>query len=430
MPLRILFVHNRYLIRGGEDVSTDAEARLLRARGHEVGVYEETNARIADLSGVHAAVRAVWSAEVYNALRRQLRAQRYDLVHVQNFFPLISPAAHHAAKAEGVPVVQSVRNYRLLCPAATLFRAGGACEDCLGRAAPWPGILHGCYRGSRSASAAIAAMVAAHRMLRTWQRKVEVFVAVSRFARDKLVEGGLPGDRIAIKPNFVDDDAGPGNGRGDYALYVGRLAPEKGLATMLQAWQRLKRPFPLKIVGAGPLANVVQTAAAASPWIESLGPLPLQQTREIMAKARFLICPSEWYEPFGRVVIEAFSRGVPVLAAAIGALEELVDHERTGRLFRSGDPEDLAGQAEWLLGHDLATMRRAAREQFERHYTAEKNYALLMSIYRRAIDTCLSPAVPPRSISTRSRFSALAIRMRISQQASYDWADRGRSQHP
>ena len=173
-------------------------------------------------------------------------------------FRSISPAAHHAAKAEGVPLVQSVRNYRLICPAATLFRDGGVCEDCLGRTAPWPGVLHGCYRESRSASAAVAAMIVAHRMLRTWQRKVDAFVALSRFARDKLIEGGLPADRIAIKPNFVDDEPGQGRGPGDYALYVGRLAPEKGLMTLLQAWQRLERPFPLKIVGTGPIASLVE----------------------------------------------------------------------------------------------------------------------------------------------------------------------------
>ena len=391
--MRILFVHNRYLIRGGEGVSAEAEMRLLGAMGHEVDSHEETNARVADLSRVRAAARTVWSAETYGVLRRRLRAGHYDVVHVQNFFPLISPAAHHAAKTEGVPVVQSVRNYRLICPAATLFRDGGACEDCLGRVAPWPGVLHGCYRESRSASAAVAAMITAHRMVRTWQRKVDVFVALSRFTRDKLIEGGLPADRIAIKPNFVDDDRGRASGRGDYALYVGRLAPEKGLATLLQAWQRLKPPFPLKIVGTGPIESDVEDAAALSPWIECLGRLPQEQVRAIMDGARFLICPSEWYEPFGRVVIEAFSRGVPVLAARIGALEELVEHGRTGRLFRAGDPEDLARQAGWLLSHDLAAMRRAARRQFERHYTAEENYVRLMSIYRRAIDAA---AAPPR----------------------------------
>ncbi len=394
--MRILFVHNRYLIRGGEGVSAEAEIRLLRAMGHDVDSHEESNVRVAELSRVRAAARTVWSAETYGVLRRRLRAGHYDVVHVQNFFPLISPAAHHAAKAEGVPVVQSVRNYRLICPAATLFRDNRVCQDCMGRAVPWPGVLHGCYRESRSASAAVAAMIVAHRMVRTWQRKVDVFVALSRFTRDKLIEGGLPADRVAIKPNFVDDEPGQGSGRGDYALYVGRLAPEKGLATLLQAWQRLEPPFPLKIVGTGPLASLIEDAAAASPWIECLGRLPLEQVRAIMDDARFLICPSEWYEPFGRVVIEAFSRGVPVLAARIGALEELVEHGRTGRLFRAGDPDDLARQAGWLLSHDLAAMRRAARRQFERHYSAEQNYACLMAIYRRAIATCRERATPPR----------------------------------
>lgn len=386
--MKVLFIHNRYSIKGGEEESFEAEIRLLQDMGHEVGVYEETNERVRELRRSQVALRAIWSREVYRELRSRLSRSRYDIVHVQNFFPLISPAAHHAARAEGVRVVQSVRNYRLLCPAATLFRQGRVCEDCLGKAVPWPGVLHGCYRESRAGTASVGAMIAAHRALRTWHRKVDLFVALTGFVRDKLIAGGLPADRIVVKPNFVHQDPGTGRGAGDYALFVGRLSPEKGLGTLLQAWQRLAGRIELKIAGEGPLAGAAREGAALSSGVQWLGRLNQVEIAELMGNARFLVCPSEWYEPFGRVAIEAFARGTPVLASDIGGLAELVEHGRTGRLFRPGDPSDLARQALWMLDHpaELAGMRNAARIEFETRYTAERNYAQLLAIYNRALD--------------------------------------------
>src|SRR5918999_1546488 len=320
--MKILFIHNRYSIRGGEEESFEAETRLLHDMDHEVDVYEETNERVRELGPAQVALRAVWSGQVYRELRSRLSRSRYDIVHVQNFFPLISPAAHHAARAEGVRLVQGGRNYRLLCPAATLFREGRVCEDCLGRAMPWPGILHGCYRGSRAGTASVGAMIAAHRALRTWYRKVDLFVALTGFVRDKLIAGGLPTDRIVVKPNFVHRDPGVGRGAGDYALFVGRLSPEKGLATLLEAWQRLAGRIELWIAGEGPLAAGIREAGALSPGVRWLGRLNQVDIAELMGNARFLVCPSEWYEPFGRVAIEAFARGTPVLASDIGGLAE------------------------------------------------------------------------------------------------------------
>ena len=396
--MKILFIHNRYSIEGGEEQSFEAEIRLLRERGHAVDVYEETNERVRELGEARVALRAIWSREAYRELRSRLSRSRYDIVHVQNFFPLISPAAHHAARAEGVRVVQSVRNYRLLCPAATLFRKGRVCEDCLGKAVPWPGILHGCYRESRAGTASVGAMISAHRALRTWRRKVDLFVALTEFVRDKLTAGGLPADRIVVKPNFVHPDPGEGRGAGDYALFVGRLSPEKGLGTLLEAWPRLGGRIELRIAGEGPLAG-----APPSPGVKWLGRLDQHDIVELMGNARFLVCPSEWYEPFGRVAIEAFARGTPVLASDIGGLAELVEHGRTGRLFRPGDPSDLARQALWMLDHpaELAGMRKAARAEFETRYTAERNYAKLLAIYCRALgDPRAGPAPLPRPAPT------------------------------
>ncbi|MCC2663159.1 MAG: glycosyltransferase, partial [Geminicoccaceae bacterium] len=226
------------------------------------------------LSKLRLALKTVWSSESYHILRHRLKERKYDLVHVQNFFPLISPAIYYAARAEGVRVVQSLRNYRLLCPSAVLFRDGQLCQECVGRSVAWPGIVHACYRGSRGGTATVAAMLAFHRQLRTWERMVDVFIALTAFARDKLVEGGLPADKIVVKPNFVADDPAPGTGTAGYALFVGRLSPEKGLGTVLEAWQRLRGAIPLKVVGEGPLCASAEHAAAQGPGIEYLGRRP------------------------------------------------------------------------------------------------------------------------------------------------------------
>jgi glycosyltransferase involved in cell wall biosynthesis len=385
--MRVMMVHNRYLIRGGEEESAAAESELLRRNGHEVDLYQEYNERVAGLSKLRLALKTVWSSESYHILRHRLKERKYDLVHVQNFFPLISPAIYYAARAEGVRVVQSLRNYRLLCPSAVLFRDGQLCQECVGRSVAWPGIVHACYRGSRGGTATVAAMLAFHRQLRTWERMVDVFIALTAFARDKLVEGGLPADKIVVKPNFVADDPAPGTGTAGYALFVGRLSPEKGLGTVLEAWQRLRGAIPLKIVGEGPLCASAEHAAAHGPGIEYLGRRPLQQVYRLMGEARFLILPSEWYEPFGRVAIEAFARGTPVIASDIGGMADLVDDGHTGRLFRPGDADDLVAKVEWALRHpgELARMRDAARKAFEARYTAAQNYRELMAIYRRAL---------------------------------------------
>ncbi len=382
--MRILSVHNRYQIRGGEDESREAEERLLRSRGHQVDVYEQDNDRVASLGKAQVAVRTIWSQETYREVGQLLRQAQYDLVHVQNFFPLISPSVYYAAKAAGVPVVQTLRNYRLLCANAQFFREGRICEDCLGKPIPLPGILHGCYRDSRAASAAVAAMIGVHRGLGTWTKMVDRYIAISQFARDKLVEGGVPADKVVVKPNFVYADPGVGSGQGGYALFVGRLGPEKGLHTLLAAWERLRVPIPLKIVGEGPLEDEVRRLCQKLPQVEWLGRKPLAEVYQLMGEAMFLVFPSEWYETFGRVAVEAFATGTPVVAARIGAITELVDPKRTGRLFEPGNAADLAQQVDELLARPevLAQMRTLARQEFEAKYTDRANYQQLIEVYQ------------------------------------------------
>lgn len=388
--MRILSVHNYYQIRGGEDECHEAEITLLRKHGHTVDVYEAKNDEIAALNPVQTAVQTIWSQSTYQAIKQRLSHQQYDIVQVQNFFPLISPSVYYAARECGVPVVQTLHNYRLLCPNALFFREGKVCEDCLGKPIPYPGVLHRCYRESWAASTGVAALLTTHRLLQTWQHTVTQYIALTDFARQKFIQGGLPAEKILVKPHFVDPDPGPGTGQGGYALYVGRLSVEKGLDTLLQAWQQLAQPMPLKIVGDGPLADQVQQAAAQNPLVEWLGRRPVAEVYALMGDAKVLIMASKWYETFGRVVIEAFAKGTPVIAANIGAVAELVAPEQTGLLFCPGDPGDLAKKVEWLLAHPerSAQMRQHARHEFETKYTAAHSYQQLIDLYRQVKANC------------------------------------------
>ena len=392
--MKILAVHNRYQRPGGEDQVFVDETALLEARNHRVLRYEVHNDQVERVNRLTLAKDTVWSTSAYRELGALIRRERPDVVHFHNTLPLVSPAGYYAARAEGVPVIQTLHNYRLLCPVALFFRDGRVCEDCMGKAVPWPGVVHGCYRGSRAASGVIATMLTVHRALRTWTEMVDVYVALTEFARNKFIEGGLPAGKIVVKPNFVAPDPGQGQGGGGYALFVGRLAPEKGTGTMLAAWDRLGTRIPLKIVGDGPLRDRVVEAAARQSNVEWLGHRPVEEVHALMGKADMLVFPSQWYETFGRVAAEAFAAGTPVIAANIGAVAELVEHGRTGLKFRPGDPEDLVTQVEWALSHpaELRRMREEVRAEFEAKYTAERNYRTLMEIYEAALERKKVPA--------------------------------------
>jgi glycosyltransferase involved in cell wall biosynthesis len=260
------------------------------------------------------------------------------------------------------------------------------CESCLGRSTAWPSIVHGCYRDSRAASVVLTGMLAIHGLIGTYHRAVDGYIAMSQFARNKLIEAGLPAGKIALKPNFVSPDPGPGRGRGGYVMYLGRLSPEKGVDVLLDAWRRLPGTIPLKLVGNGPLSDEVKAAASANPAVEWLPGKDDDEVRELMSDASLLVLPSVNYEGFPKTIVEAFSVGTPVVASRLGAMAEIVD-ARTGGHFAPGDAADLAAKVESLFfDHPrLAAMRRACREEYEQKYTAAQNYQTLIGIYRRAL---------------------------------------------
>lgn len=384
--MRVLTVHNYYQQPGGEEQIFATESALLESHGHEVTRYTLNNDEIATTNPLILAKKTLWNGKVYRDLRSLMREVKPQVAHFHNTFPLISPSAYYAAKDEGVAVVQTLHNYRLLCPNALFFREGRVCEDCLGKV-PLPAIVHGCYRGSRSASAMTAATTSFHSSIGTWSKAVDVFIVYSQFAMDKFIQGGIPAEKLAFKTNFLHPAPEPDQGDGGYGLFVGRLSVEKGLGVMLDAWRKLDNKIPLKILGDGPMSGLVTEAAKEMPEIEWLGRRPLEEVYEIVGKAAFLVFPSEWYETFGRVAIEAFAKGTPVVASNIGAIAELIEHGRNGLLFRPSDPTDLAAKINWLLEHpqELRQMRSAARTEFDHKYTAADNCKRLLEIYQTAL---------------------------------------------
>jgi len=384
--VKVLLCHNYYQQPGGEDESFADEGRILEGRGHEVLRYTRHNAAIEGLGRWELAKSSVWNRQTYEELRELIARERPDVVHCTNIFPLISPAVYDAADQAGVAVVQALRNYRLMCPNALFFRDGRVCEDCLGKPIPWPAVAHTCYQHSRVVSAGTVAMLTMHRARRVWTRKVDLYFAPSEFTRRKYVEAGLPADRIAVKPNCVDPDPGPGEGKGGYVVFVGRLSREKGVETLLEAWEKLSLDAGLRVVGDGPLADDVMRAAARDRRIEWLGRQPMREVLRIVGDAACLVMPSLWYETFGRAIVEAFSRGTPVVVSGLGAMAELVDDGRTGFHARPGDAADLAAKLERILvdGEARARMRVAAREEYLRKFTADPNHDRLMEIYELA----------------------------------------------
>lgn len=288
-----------------------------------------------------------------------------------------------------MPVVQTLHNYRLICPNALFLREGKVCEDCLGKTIPYPALLHSCYRRSFAATAVTVAMLVFHRLLGTWRNQVDVYIALTEFARQKFIQGGLPAEKIVVKPNFIDPDPGERSSQGDYALFVGRLAVEKGVSNLLAAWQHLP-DVPLKIAGDGPLLDQLraQSEALGLRQVEFLGRRDHDSVIDLMKGARFIVFPSVYYEGFPVTIVEAFACGLPVIASRLGAMQEIIQHGRTGLHFTPADPQDLAQKVReaWSNPGLTLEMGHNARAEYDAKYTAERNYQMLMQIYQTAIE--------------------------------------------
>lgn len=396
--MKILQLHNRYQIIGGEEGVVQAEKQLLESQGHQVRLLEVTND---DLVGAKAklgaAIGAIYSQASKQMVLGELKEFQPDLVHVHNFFPLLSPSVYDACQEAGIPVVQTLHNYRLICPKAMLFREGQVCEACVGKSVAIEGIQSGCYRGSKAQTAVVAAMLSYHQWRGTWAQRVTTYIALTEFQKQKLIEGGLPADKIQVKCNFIEMPEIAPIDRQDFVLFVGRLAEEKGVADLIAAYrheQSLKDSNPalppLKIVGDGPLKAELMAEVEQSGLndrITFLGRQEKTQVLQLMQMAQVLVFPSIWYEGFPLTLVEAFACGLPAIVPNLGSMAEIVQPDVTGFHFRSRDVEDLVRVilAAMSDGDRLQRLSHQARKTYAQNYTANINYDRLFEIYQNVL---------------------------------------------
>jgi glycosyltransferase involved in cell wall biosynthesis len=394
--MKIVLVHNTYREAGGEDVVFESENHLLNRRGHTVIPFVRSNKDLQDATTLHRIAivpRMLWSSKTRREFAAVLDKERPDIAHVHNTFMAISPSIYSACSERDIPIVQTLHNFRLLCPAGNFFRDGVICKECVEQSL-LQSVRHGCYRNSRGTTAAVALMLAFHRALDTWRTSVTRFITLTEFAKERFVAAGFPADRFVVKPNFTDPDPGERVDRGEYAVFIGRLADNKGVRVLLDAWKKLAVPYPLDIVGEGPERSALETQARE--WrlsgITFRGRLSREEVIAAVKRARFTIVPSTLYEGLPMCIVESFACGTPVLCSRLGGLAEIVQDHLTGLHFNPGAAEDLASKVEWAWNHpvELAQMGHAARRKYETDYTAEKNYALLMRVYEQALAACAS----------------------------------------
>ena len=382
---RVLQVHTRYRQAGGEDRVVEAEKRLLEEAGIDVQQVIFDNAELREsrspVADLRLAASAIWSRAAQRRVRAAVAAHRPQVMHVHNTFAAASPSVYAAASAQSVPVVQTLHNYRLICPVATLFRDGHVCTDCVGRAIPWPAVAHSCVRESRSQSAVATATISVHRALGTFARRIDTYVALTSFQRQLMVDGGLPAAGIRVIPNFLEPDPGAGDGPRSGILYVGRLSEEKGIAALVGAAAR--EPGILRVAGSGPLEPMVEQAAAEG-TVDGLGPLEPSSVFDEMGRAAALVVPSICFEGFPVVVVEAYATGTPVIASRIGSLEEIVEDGVTGLLVVPGDPAALSERMRWAVDHPQAMrqMGVSARQRYESRYRGAGHLAALLETYQ------------------------------------------------
>ena len=385
--MRVLLIHNRYQLAGGEDAVVQQELAMLRESGVDVRLFEVDNDSIVSpLERIRAATGTIYSWQMRSTVSEIIKELRPEVIHVHNFFPRLSPSVYDAAHQNGCAVVQTLHNYRLICANAKLFRDNLPCHDCVGRAYGWPGVLHRCYRESAVGSAVVAGMTAWHRARGTWKTRVDRYIVLTEFARDLFAQSGvIPLNRMVVKANAVADP-GLGAGKGNYLLFVGRLVPEKGIKVLLDAaGLGAGFPMPLKVVGTGPLEGEVRAAERAG-RIEYLGVQTKAAVLSLMQHATALLFPSIWYEGMPVVLAEAYATGLPVIASRLGAMTGLIIHEENGLHVEPGDSDGLQRAARRIASAPefAAKLRRNARATYKEKYTPQTSLKILLQTYEDA----------------------------------------------
>jgi glycosyltransferase involved in cell wall biosynthesis len=405
MSLKIVIVHNYYQQAGGEDRVVALESELLCKHGHQVIPYLVHNQQINSLwHKLRLMLDCIFSIQQYRRFRRFLAQEQPDVVHVHNYFPLLSPAIFYAAKHAGIAVVHSLHNFRAICPSATLFDGTQVNMQSISHSPFWA-VRNKIYRQSYLGTLLVYLMVTLHRRVGTWQHQVDQFICLSASSRQLYLAAGWPTDKLAVKPNFIasivqtaevanvqadlNDEKTIANVKGG-VLFVGRLAAEKGVPFLLQAWSQLE--MPLYLVGTGPLQTQVAQAATQHRQIRPLGEQSPLGVQALMQQAALLVVPSLCIETFGLVVLEAFRQKLPVLVADHGALADLVQHGINGWVFKPADAQDFVAQVK-LLMQDPALRQQLAEAGWrtvQTYYQPEQNYPQLLAIYQQAMDSARS----------------------------------------
>lgn len=392
--MKIVLVHNRYrsAAPSGENRVVDQEGQALQEHGHEVISFERHSDDIVQWPAAKRAsvpARVLWSREARRALTATLREHKPDVVHVHNTFPLLSAAVLYACRDVSIPVVATIHNYKLVCASGGFFRQGSVCHDC-DHGLPWPALRHGCYRGSRAATAPVAVAVGVHRQ--AWKSLVAAYIFISASQRDLLSGLGLPMDRVFVRHNLIPRRSIQGAVREDTVVYVGRLDEAKGLRLLMVGWDRYTdrpggRGLRLVIVGAGPLETEVAAWASTRPEVSAVGQVEPQKCAELMSGARAVLMPSAWEETFGLVAIEAMALGVPPIATDHGSFPELITPGVDGVLFRHDDPAALASVLADVEEHPgrYESYGERARLTYEQRFDPDCSIEHLLEIYRYAI---------------------------------------------
>ena len=392
--MRILLVHNRYrsAAPSGENRVVDQESESLAALGHQVMRFGRSSDEIAQWPVAKKAslpVRTIWSRETYHDLKALLQRHRPEVVHVHNTFPLLSAAVLYACRDARVPVVATLHNYRLVCASGTFFRGGAICHDCA-RGLPVPGVLHGCYRGSRAATAPLALAMGLHRQ--AWRSLISAYIFISASQRDLLQEFGFPPDRVFVRHNLIPQRSGSQMTRRPTVLYAGRLDEAKGVRLLMAGWDRYCQKtgepgLKLGIAGGGPLGDEVAAWATARPSVEMYGTVSSDRCAELISQARAVLVPSAWQETFGLVAVEAMAAGVPPIASGHGSFTELITPGVDGVLFSPGDPAALALAIADVEANPerYEVYGEQARKTCEQRFDPQRSVEDLLRIYRFAM---------------------------------------------
>lgn len=389
--MKILMIHNYLRPPSGENTVFEQESELLRAKGHKVVTYIRHNNEIEKMGGCSKALipfRAIWSSATYSDLTRIMEKEKPDVVHFHNIFPLISPAAYRACKNASVPVVQTLHNYRIVCPGALLFRNNRVCEECAGMKF-FSGIKYGCYRQSSIQTAGMAAIINFHRVINTWKESVDLYIALSDFAAVKYRQLGFPSESFFVKTNFLQNPVEPRYTDQGYGIYIGRLGEEKGVDTMLSALRNCP-DMPFKVIGDGPVKELFLKTVHEYGLknVEYLGVRSHKECMKYLLDASFLVLPSQCYEGSPMVLLEAMSAGKPAIVSNIGVLPLMIEDGFTGFTFSPGAVGELAEKIKrtYQRPDEARLMGKNSRVIFEERYTSEVNYRMLMEAYQKAID--------------------------------------------